>query len=1265
LFLPLFRGHARAGEGSRRATGQSVQTSEAADARSTVPEFTHLHLHTEYSLLDGLSRIPEVMRRAKELGMSAVALTDHGALYGAIDFYTAAKDEGLKPILGVEAYLAQGSIADRKRRGEDRPFHLVLLAKDNAGYKNLMQLVTRAHLDGYYYKPRIDRELLAKYHKGLICLSACASGPLARPLFEENYDEALQTAQWFRDLFGPEDFYVELQRHDLKDEERVNRQLIAIGRALDLKIVATNDVHYVRPEDAEAQDVLVCIQTNTTLSDPNRMRMETPTFYLRSPQEMAALFHELPQALRSTMEIAEKCNVTLDLKQNKRPRFDVPEGYDADSYLRHLCEEGLRRLYPVVTRELRERLDYELGVIAKMGYSAYFLIVQDFVNWARNRGIRTAVRGSAPGSLACYTCGITEVDPIKYNLIFDRFLNTERYTMPDIDVDFMDRRRDEVIQYVTEKYGADHVAQIITFGTMKARAAVRDVGRALGMSYAEVDRVAKLIPSHPGLNITIADALEQVPELRELQQRDPAVARLLELAQKVEGIARHVSTHAAGVVISHEPLEELVPLQKATEGDGVMTQFEMGAIEKIGLLKMDFLGLSNLTILDDAVKLIERRTGKPLNLKEIPLDDQKTFELLSRGDTFGVFQLEGAGMTRYLKELKPTGVEDLMAMVALFRPGPMANIPRYIARKHGLEPVTYAHSLLEPVLKKTYGVMVYQEDIMTIAQAMGGFTLAEADVLCYAVRKKVASMLPQQKQKFVEGARKKGVPDEVIEQVWADFEPFARYGFNQAHAAVYGLLAYQTAYLKANYPVEYMTAVLSIEAGNTEKVAGAIAECRKLGVPVLPPDINTSEMDFTVEGDAIRFGLKAIKNVGEAAIQKLLQARAEGGPFTGLDDLCRRVDQRALNKRALESLIKAGALDRFGTRAALLEILDKAMAAGQREQRAAESGQASLFSLFSQAGAAWTGVPVPDIPEVDRKQKLAWEKELLGACISEDPFSRLPAHFADAEILHTTEIHDLLAGQTKKVAGIVVGVRFITTRKGDTMAYVTLEDRYGSIEVVVFPRILKQTRALWQEDTAVIVTGKVDNRDETPKLIGESAIELTEEMAAQAGAPDHGATVPRVPPLQNEPYSEQPREDWLAQPAPASQEPSPTLAPEQEGEREGASLGWTAGSLDPWATNGEQNGAAGRGNGTSNRSSQRLTVIFTRTGDDASDEARLLTLSRVFQKFAGSDPVLVQLVSPDGHCVRLALEEGVQYCDELQRHLVATLGDGSVLVDGG
>src|SRR5689334_10359055 len=899
--------------------------------------------------------------------MDSLAITDHGALYGSVAFYQAARNKGIKPIIGVETYVARRSMTDKEGKADAQPFHLVLLATDTTGYRNLCRLVTDAHIDGYYYKPRIDREHLAKHSQGLIGLSACLNGEISRALEVEDWDLARTVAGSYSDIFGKDRFFLELQDHGLAEQRRLNEQLLRLSPELGLPLVVTNDLHYVRREQHEAHDVLLCVGTASNLDTPGRLKFETDDFYLKSAAEMAAKFPDHLDAIRNTRRIAEMCDVKLPLGTTRIPHFPVPDGETVESWLRKECEKGLAWRYGDVTAELKQRLDYELGVITSMGYAGYFLIVADFIRFAREKGIQTTCRGSAPGSIVTYTLGITPVDPIAYGLPFERFLNPDRVTMPDIDVDFQDDRRDEVIAYVSRKYGQDHVAQIITFGTMLARAAIRDVGRVLGNAYGDVDRVAKAVPNQ--LGIKLDEALEMSPQLREQYDGDGGVKRIIDFARQLEGVARNASTHAAGVVIAREPLTELMPLQKATNSDSLMTQYEMHAIEALGLLKFDFLGLSNLTILKNAVDLIRAHRGIDIDLDNIPLNDAKTFELLSTGETTGIFQLESAGMRRYVRELRPTSVFDLAALVALYRPGPMDNIPAYIRRKHGQEPVTYLHPLLQPYLEKTYGVFVYQEDIMAAATALGGFTGPEADTLGYAIRKKKSSVLRAQKEKFVTQAAERGVPPAVIDQVFAAFQPFERYGFNKAHATCYGLIAYQTAYLKANFTVDYMASVLSAFRDNEEKVAAAVAECRRLGIEVRPPDVGRSQLEFTVEDEAIRFGLLAVKNVGELAVRNIVDQREADGPFRSLTDFCTRIDLRLSNRKVLEALAKVGALNALGHPAQVLLGLDDATAAGQATQRDRATGQTSLFDV-DMSDVAVLERPLPRVAEAPVRERL-------------------------------------------------------------------------------------------------------------------------------------------------------------------------------------------------------------------------------------------------------------------------------------------------------
>ncbi len=1068
-------------------------------------DFTHLHVHSEFSLLDGLGRINDLVDSAAAQGFDSLALTDHGALYGAVAFYQAATAKGIRPIIGVETYVARRSMRDKEGKADAQPFHLILLAKDWTGYQNLCRLVTDAHVDGYYYKPRIDREHLARHSEGLIGLSACLSGEIARALEVDDWESARRLAGEYSDIFGRDNFYLELQDHGLAEQRRLNEQLLRLGPEVGLPLVVTNDLHYVNQAQSEAHDVLLCVGTGNNLDTPGRMRFETNEFYLKSAARMAALFPDQREAILNTRRIAEMTSVTLPLGVNRIPHFPVPEGETAESWLRSECQRGLETRYGTVTPELQGRLDYELGVIVRMGYAGYFLIVADFTRFARDQGIATTCRGSAPGSIVTYTLGITPVDPIHYGLPFERFLNPDRVTMPDIDVDFEDGRRDEVIAYVTRKYGPDHVAQIITFGTMLARAAIRDVGRVLGLGYGEVDRIAKAVPNQ--LGIRLEEALEIAPPLREMRDADPTVGRLIDLARQLEGVARNASTHAAGVVISSEPLTELMPLQRATNSDALMTQYEMHAVDALGLLKFDFLGLSNLTILRQAVDLIRAHRGVAIDLEHIPLDDAKTFDLLASGETTGVFQLESAGMRRYIRELRPTSVYDLAAMVALYRPGPMDNIPAYIRRKHGQEKVTYLHPLLEPFLSRTYGIFVYQEDIMAAAMALGGFTGPEADTLGYAIRKKKSAVLRSMREQFVTQAAERGVTPEVIDAVFTAFQPFERYGFNKAHATCYGLIAYQTAYLKANYTVEYMTSVLTAFRDNAEKVAAAIAECRRLGIETRPPDIHRSHVEFTVEDEAVRFGLLAVKNVGEGAIESIIRARQEGGPFRSLTDFCSRIDIRLANRKVLESLVRVGALNAFGHPAQVLAALDDALATGGAAQRDRASGQTSLFDAGA-SGAAALERPLPPTTEVAVRERLRWEKELLGFYLSEHPMGEVAEAIGPYVTAYSGDLRDeSLDGQRIVVGGIVAGVRTVITKAKATMAIVTLEDLQGTIEVVVFPRLHEETAGTWVEGSILLVSGRVDHRGEEVSLLADMVVEwdAAQAMGAEAFGRDVAA----------------------------------------------------------------------------------------------------------------------------------------------------------------
>jgi len=1048
------------------------------------PGFVHLHNHTEYSLLDGAARIPDLVAAAAAQGAQALAITDHGAMFGVIDFYTTCREAGIKPILGCEVYVAPRTRHDRQAGVDDKLHHLVLLAKDETGYRNLMRLVSIGYTEGFYYKPRVDKEILNRYRRGLVALSACLAGEVPASALREGEEGAAAAAAAYREIFGP-DFYLELQDHGLADQRQVNRILVNVARRLEIPLVATNDVHYIRAQEAEIQDILLCIQTGKTLNDSQRMRFGSNEFYLKSPEQMAQLFGEVPEALANTVAIAEQCAVDLDFDGVHLPEYDVPPGYDVDSYLRELCYQGAVRRYGEITEEIARRLDYELSIIAQTGFSGYFLIVWDFIRYAREKGVLVGPgRGSAAGSLVAYSLGITNLDPLPYGLLFERFLNPERVSMPDIDIDFCFERRGEVIDYVFGKYGRDRVAQIITFGTMAARAAVRDVGRALGMTYGEVDRVAKLIPAELGMTI---DKALQTPDLASLYAQDEQVKKLLDTARALEGMPRHASIHAAGVVISRETLTNYLPLYRTTDGV-VATQFPKETVEKLGLLKMDFLGLRTLTVIGDAVRMIRENRGISLDMDHLPLDDPATYELLCKGETAGVFQLESSGMRAILRDLRPEVFEDIIALVALYRPGPLGSgmVEDFIARKHGAKEVEYLHPMLEPILKDTYGVILYQEQVMRIASVMSGFTLGQADLLRRAMGKKKPEIIAGLRSQFVEGAEKNGVQPEVAQKVFELIEYFAGYGFNKSHSAAYALIAYQTAYLKANYAPEYMAALLTSVKDNADKVGLYVEECRRMGLDVLPPDVNESRVDFTIAGGKIRFGLAAVKNVGEGTVQAIIEARDREGPYKGLVDFLQRIDGRAINRRVMESLIRAGAFASLGyRRSQLLAVLDEALQAAHRAQRERESGQLSLFGFTSQAGVG-SEISLPDVPEFSPRELLAMEKETLGLYISGHPLAQYRDLLRSVTSADCGEIPGLPGGKQVILGGLLTGVKRISTRKGESMCFATLEDLTGKVEVVVFPRVFERSRDMLVPDAPVLVCGTVQVNGDDVKVICDS-----------------------------------------------------------------------------------------------------------------------------------------------------------------------------------
>jgi DNA polymerase-3 subunit alpha len=1059
--------------------------------------FVHLHLHTEYSLLDGFGRIDEYMAKAREFDMRHVAITDHGVMYGVLDWYKAARANDLTPIVGVEAYLAPDGIAARNRRN----FHLLLLAENERGYRNLLKLSSRASIEGYYYRPRVDLEMLNELSDGIICTSACLGGPVANPYLEGNDDEAEHMASTLREMFGPDRFYLEVQDHGMAEQQRVNKQLIDLAKRMDLPLVASNDVHYVNRDDAPLQDLLVCIQTNTTLDDPKRLKMESDQLYFKSPQEMEGIFGDLPEALSNTVKIAERCGFELDFNRLHLPDPGIPDGQTPQQHLADLCWQGLAERYPEMTDEVRQRLEYELYVIEQTGFGVYMLIVRDFALFARENQIPFGVRGSAAASIVLYTLGITDIDPIANRLVFERFLNLERREMPDIDMDFADNRRAEVIDYVARKYGHDRVAQIITFGTMGAKASVRDVGRALAWTPSDVDRVARLIPTT--LNMTLDRALTESSELRSLYETDERSRILIDNARRLEGISRHAGTHAAGVVISADPLVDHVALQRPARGEeGALptTQFTMENVAEIGLLKMDFLGLANLTILGEAVSIIKQTRGELLDPKYFPDGDEPAYTMLAKGETFGVFQLESTGMRRAIQELKPESVSELAAMVALYRPGPMQHIPTFCRAKHGLEEIRYPHPDLADALDETYGVIVYQDQVLLIARQFAGYTLGEADIMRKAMGKKIPEKMRAERERFNAGAVEKGYEGADAEKIFDLIEPFAGYAFNKAHAVCYGTIAYQTAYLKANYAAEYMTAVLRLApshpSGTAERVAAAVTECAKLDIPILPPDINKSRAQFEVEvledgRTGIRFGLATIKNVGESAVRAICDARDEqpGQRYDTFEDVCNAVEHSQINKRVMESLIKSGAFDQLGDRASLLARLDQALSAAQAHQKAVQRGQMGLFGAAIEAPPAAV-VELSVAQAVPLKQLLAWEKEHLGTYLSDHPLTEVMRNVRERRESYQpiAEIDTEMVGQGVRLLGIISGIRKMTTRTNRTMAVIQLEDLSGGVEVVFFPESYERASANLVEDSIIVVRGKVDPRNDSFQVIGDEAI---------------------------------------------------------------------------------------------------------------------------------------------------------------------------------
>ena len=1207
-------------------------------------------------MLDGLSRIDQLVERAEQLGMDSLAITDHGGMYGAVDFYNTARAHGIKPIVGCEMYVAPGSRHERNP-GDKSPYHMTVLAQNAEGYGNLIKLVTKSHVEGFYYRPRIDRELLERHHEGLIVLSGCPSGEVPGLLAQGRHDEAAEVAGWYRELLG-ERYFLEVMRHGgVPDLPAINRGLLALSDRVGVPVVGTNDSHYVDRDDAHLQDIVICIHTNTNINDEKRLRMEEASYYLKSHQEMAELFEDLPDAVTNTERIAEMCDLRLDFSQLRLPQFPTPDGMSADDYLTRLCEEGLRRRTGGPTPVEEERLRYELGVIRHTQFADYFLVVWDIAKFVRERDIFFAVRGSAAASLALFCLGVTDVNPLEFDLVFERFLNVERKEMPDIDMDFQDDRREEVINYVVAKYGREHVAQIITFGTLGARASIRDVGRALGMSYADVDRVARLVPFRP--NISLSDVMKDNAEFSEVYGADESIRNLIDTSMKLEGLTRHSSTHAAGVVISGEPLDAVVPLQRPSRGDGdgvLTTQYSMDPIAELGLLKMDFLGLANLTVLAKTRDLIRETRGEDIALQDISLDDAKTFELLSRGDTVGVFQMEGSGMTRYIKELKPSSLGDVAAMIALYRPGPMEHITAFIDAKHGRAKARYLHPALEDILRETYGIIVYQDQVLQIFRTFAGYSLGAADIVRKAMGKKIAEIMAEEEQQFIQGAVQNGYTRELAEQLFALITPFAGYAFNKAHSVSYGLISYWTAYFKANYPVEYMASLLNANSASSDRIANAVNECRRMRIEVLPPDIRLGEEVFSIEAGrddkpAIRFGMAAVKNVGAAALEPVIAARKKEGPFESIEQMCRVADFSGVNRKSLESLIRAGAFDAFGERNGLLSVIDRIISLAQSESRLRNSDQSSMFDMFGESvPAPLFDLQVPGEP-TSESEKWRWEKELLGVAVSNNILlASLSADSDPSVYVLMGQLSDAPRNSTVRVRGQVASVDHRSTRDNKPFAIASLALMDGQVEVFVWEEALRSTRGLWQEGNLVTVTGTVRVREDEVSLSCRAAEEfrIGEELA-EANASPAPATVSEAPRPAYSPPAQppsrppaQPSAQPSAQPPVASEVAEPPAAP-------------------PASANGSRESDARPANGQGN--GLRLTVRLRETGQQTADNNRLQDVKRALLNFRGEDEVGLQIVY-DGRVVHMDWPQvRVAVCDELTSELEEALsGQGEVLV---
>ena len=1261
----------------------------------TPEDFVHLHVHSQYSLLDGLSKIDDLIARAQEMGQPAIALTDHGNMHGAIDFFRAAKGAGIKPIIGVEAYMTRWGrpMTGRDSQKDKDRHHILLLAQNQTGYLNLLKLISEANTRGYYYKPRFDADLLAKYNEGIITTTGCLAGEIPTYLSDENGppDEKLaeERLRWYLDIFGRERFFVELQAHDIPVLHRVNKKLVALAKKYDLDMIVTNDVHYVRAEDASPHDILLCVQTGSTLDDENRMRMSDQGYYLKSRAELEEAFRphiDLPDsAFTNTVKIAEMCNVDLTPTGYHLPIYQVPENFESDqAYLRYLTEKGLRERYGdrADSPEIQARKEHELKIIHDMGFDTYYLIVWDLCEHAKSSNIWWNVRGSGAGSLVAYAVGITNLDPLPNNLIFERFLNPGRVSMPDFDLDYPDDQRDQMIEYTIQKYGDDQVAQIVVFGTMKARASVRDVARAMNIPLDEVDQIAKLIPAGP--KVTLDKSLEDVNELKELYHKDKKVRILLDNARKLEGVARHISIHPAAVIIADKPLVNYTPLLRAPSKAvrDYITQFTYPVLESLGLLKMDFLGLSTLTIMRVASQLIKERHGVEFTLSNIPTDDPRAYELLASGDVTGVFQVESEGMRGTLRSMKPSKFEHIVATISLYRPGPMQYIPLYIDRMHGRKPVEYKHPMLEPILAETYGIIVYQEQIIQIASQLAGYTPGEADLMRRAVAKKKKKEMAEHRNKFLEGAVANGIPKRAAEEIYEDIVFFANYGFNKSHAADYAVITVQTAYLKAYYPVEYMAALLTVELDNLEKVTNFINECRHMGIEVLPLDINQSGMGFSIKenpdaeevktfgrvrfdfrvpkGSAIRFGLAAIKNVGEGPVQEILRAREEGGPFESPADFCERVDLRKVNRRSLESLIKVGAMDAWGEREQLLAAIDQMQSLSKSIWEAKDIGQGSLFDMFGEMdmGASnHNDLKLPTSYEsVSQKEKLAWEKDLLGVYVSSHPLLELSVNYQHAITATCTDITPDKRGRPVSILGMVASIRTITTKKGDRMAFVTIEDMNGACDVTVFPKTYEKTKTLLQEGRIVLVRGKVDVRKDKAGIIADV---ITNELPVRADSIDNAKTL------------KEPLPDYHAM-----GEPPGDLALDDE--EADISLGtdeivWTPTYNQTPSSSKPAQPPSANGNGkeksqpsappAGHRPSRTLHIRFSLTEDARLDADRMDETLTLLTEFSGEDSFTINVFNAHDEIRILFPHRKTRYCPELVAGLQRLLGNECLTVE--